>query len=102
VVAVWVGEPRSARSQGLWEIDVGNRNLAAVYFTKSPDSFGRGVEKQVKERTDGTLLDNGRPLMARYVLTTIDTRIVGTLVAKRKGFAIYKVQPPVRLDHSLR
>jgi hypothetical protein len=102
VIAVWVGEPRPARSQGLWEIDVANRNLAAVYFTHSPDSFGRGVETQVRERNDGTLLDNGRPLTARYVLTTTDTRIVGSLVAKKKGFAIYKVQPPVRLDHSPR
>jgi hypothetical protein len=34
------------------------------------------------------------------VLTTSETRIVGTMVAKSQGFAIYKVQPPVRLDHS--
>jgi hypothetical protein len=101
VVAVWVGKPGAVRSQGLWEIDVANRNLSAVYYTRSPDSFGRGVERRIRERNDGTLLDNGRPLMARYVLTTADTQIVGTLVAKSKGFAIYKAQPPVRLDHSV-
>jgi len=102
VVAVWAGSPGPMRSQGLWEIDVANRNLSRVYFTHRPDSFGRGVETLVTERKDGTLLDRDRPLMARYVLTSSKTKIVGTLVAKNKGFAIYKVQPPVRLDHSLR
>jgi hypothetical protein len=100
VIAVWAGQPRAASSQGLWEIDVANRNLSAVYFTRTPDSFGRGLETYVTVRADGTLLENGRPLMAPYVLTTSETRIVGTMVAKSQGFAIYKVQPPVRLDHS--
>jgi hypothetical protein len=101
VVAVWAGEPGATRSHVLWEIDVANRNLSAVYFTHEPDTFGRGVETRVTEQDDGTLLDKGRPLMARYVLATIETQIVGTLVAKNKGFAIYKVRPPVRLDHSI-
>jgi hypothetical protein len=98
VIALWAGEPRAARSQELWEIGVANRNLSAIYFTRKPDAFGRGVETQVTERADGTVLDHGRPLMARYVLATTGTRIVGTVVATSEGFAIYKVQAPVRLD----
>jgi hypothetical protein len=39
--------------------------------------------------------------MARFVLTTTETRIVGTVVAKSKGFVIYSVRPPVQLDHHL-
>ena len=57
---------------------------------------------EVADTVMSAQLDRDRPLMARYVLTSSKTKIVGTLVAKNKGFAIYKVQPPVRLDHSLR
>jgi hypothetical protein len=82
----------------LGEIVSANSNLSAVYFTKKPDTRGfQQVEKRVTERADGTLLNNGRPLMAHYVLTEVETRIVGTLIAKRHGFAIYEARSPVRV-----
>jgi hypothetical protein len=97
-IAVWGVTPTEARSAALGEIVSANSNLSAVYFTKGPDTRGfQQVEKRVTERVDGTLLNNGRPLMARYVLTGVETQIVGTLIAKRHGFAIYKARPPVRL-----
>jgi hypothetical protein len=102
VIAIWAGEPRPDQSHALWGIDVANRNLSAIYFTRKPDVLGRGMETRVTESADGTLLDNGRPLMARYVLTPVETQVVGTLVAKSNGFAIYRTEPPVRLDHSRR
>jgi hypothetical protein len=101
VIAVWTTEPPPARSQGLWEIAVANRNLSSVYFTKTPDSFGQGVETQAYERRDGTLVAEGKPLRARYVLTPVETKLVGTVVAKRSGFAIYKTGGGrVQVDHS--
>jgi hypothetical protein len=97
-IAVWGVTPTETRSMALGEIVSANSNLSAVYFTKGPDTRGfQQVERRVTERLDGTLLNNGRPLMARYVLTGVETRIVGTLIAKRHGFAIYKARPPVRL-----
>jgi len=85
----------------LGEIVSANSNLSAVYFTRKPDSRGFDqVETRVTERADGTLLENGRPLTARYVLTGAETHIVGTLIAKRDGFAIYEVRSFVRLAGS--
>jgi hypothetical protein len=97
-IAVWTVSPTAERSQALGEILSANKNLSAVYFTRKPDSRGFDqVESRVRERADGTLLKNGRPLTARYVLTGEETHIVGTLIAKRDGFAIYEVRSLVRL-----
>jgi hypothetical protein len=75
-----------------------NDSLAAVYFTRKPDSRGFGaVETRAWEQTDGTLLEKRGLLAADFVLTDAETRLVGTLVAKRRGFAIYKVNPPLRI-----
>ena len=72
-----------------------NNNLSAVYFTREPDSRGFDqVETRVTERNDGTLLKDGRPLRARYVLTGAETRVVGTLIAKRDGSRSTKSSRP--------
>jgi hypothetical protein len=100
-IAVWGVTPTVERSQALGEIVSANNNLSAVYFTREPDSRGFDqVETHVTERHDGTLVKNGRPLTARYVLTGDETRIVGTLIAKRDGFAIYEVRSTVRIARS--
>jgi hypothetical protein len=97
-IAVWGVTPTERRSKALGEILSANTNLSAVYFTRKADTRGFDqVETRVTKRADGTLLDKGRPLMARYVLTDAETHLVGTLLAKRNGFAIYEVQSPVRL-----
>jgi hypothetical protein len=99
VVAVWEREPSPAESHGLWEIVVANRNLSAIYFMKKPDSFATGLETHVSALADGTLAHNGKPLAARFVLTPVATKLVGRLVAKSHGFAIYKVHAHVQLGH---
>jgi hypothetical protein len=97
-IVVWVSTPSTDQSQGLEELIAGNSNLAAVYFVKKPDSRGvPQVETQVTRRNDGTLLHGVNPLRARYVLTAAKTRLVGTLVAKQDGFAIYRVPSLVRV-----
>jgi hypothetical protein len=96
-IAVWGVSPSPARSQALGEIVSGNNNLSAVYFTRKPDSRGfNQVETRVTRSADGTVFKDGRPLTARYVLTQAEAPIVGTLVAKRHGFAIYEVRSHVR------
>jgi hypothetical protein len=100
VIAVWEREPSPAKSHGLWEIAVANRNLSAVFFMTKPDAFAPELETRVSARLDGTLIHDGQPLAARYVLAPIATKVVGTLVAKSHGFAIYKVPAQVQLDHT--
>jgi hypothetical protein len=98
VIAVWGVTPPLARSQALGEMIAANDRLAAVYFTRGPDSRGLGaVETRVDEQPDGTLLAKGRRLVADFVVTDARTRFVGKLVASRRGFAIYKVASPVRI-----
>jgi hypothetical protein len=100
-IAVWGESPPDSRSQGLVEIAASNSNLSAVYFIQKPDTRGFDqVETRVTKRADGMILNNGKPLIARYVLTDAKTRLVGTLLAKRNGFAIYHVRSPVRLAGS--
>jgi hypothetical protein len=100
VVALWAREPSPAESQGLWEIAVANRNLAAIYFMKAPDTFAPELETHVSALADGSLVHNGKPLAARFVLTPVATKVVGRLVAKSHGFAIYSVLAHVQLDRS--
>jgi hypothetical protein len=97
-IVVWASTPTTDQSQGLEELIAGNSNLAAVYFAQKPDSRGvPQVETRVTRRSDGTLLHGANPLRARYVLTAAKTRLVGTLVAKQDGFAIYRVPSVVRI-----
>ena len=100
VVAVWEHGPSAAQSHGLWEIAVANRNLSAIYFMKKPDSFAAELETHVSARADGNLVHDGEPLSARFVLVPAETKLVGRLVAKSHGFAIYKVLAHVQLNQS--
>jgi len=97
-IALWADSPNLTESQALREIVGANSNLSAIYFVREPDSLGlQQVERRATERADGTLTVRGRPLTARYVLTAARTRIVGTLIASKDGFAIYKAELPLRL-----
>jgi hypothetical protein len=103
VIAVWGVTPPATRSQALGEMMAANDRLEAVYFLKRPDTRGFAeVERRVTEQPDGRLLINRRRLAADFVLTDAKTRFVGTLVAKSNGFAIYKVDSPLRVARSPR
>ena len=97
-VAVWVRQPPALASQALIEVASANESLAAVYSVAEPS--GRGIpaaERRVESAEDGTVLDHGRPVRAKYVLTASGTRFVGTLVAKRDGLALFRVPSVVRV-----
>ncbi len=95
VIGVWVNRPTDRQAFALWEIDTMNRNLTRVHYVKQPDNLG--PQTKLTEGSDGRLLDHGKPMSPRYVLTSWRTPVVGRLVALRSGLALYEVRPPLRL-----
>ena len=95
VIGVWVNRPTDRQAFALWEIDAMNRNLTRVHYIRRPDSFG--PQTKLIQRSDGQLLDHGKPMFPRYVLTSWRTPVVGRLVARSSGLALYEVRPPLRL-----
>jgi energy-coupling factor transporter transmembrane protein EcfT len=98
VIAVWVKRPTSGQAFALWELYAMNRNLARVYFVRQPDILGPATK--LAQGSGGRLLDRGEPISPRYALTSYRTPLVGTLIARSSGLALYRVQPPLRLATS--
>jgi hypothetical protein len=95
VIGVWVNRPTDRQAFALWEIDTMNRNLERVHYVEQPDNLG--PQTKIKRGSDGRLLDHGKPMSPRYVLTSWRTPVVGRLVALSSGLALYEVRPPLRL-----
>jgi hypothetical protein len=95
VIGVWVNRPADRQAFALWEIDATNRNLTRVHYVRQPDSLG--PQTKLVQASDGRLLDHGKPMFPRYVLTSWRTPVVGRLVARSSGLALYEVRPPLRL-----
>ena len=100
VVALWTKTPTLRQGFALWNAGVTNNDLRRVYYLKSGDHFGRAFETRLTVGRDGRLLERGRPFSPRYVLTTHDARLAGTVVARGHGFALYQVDAPLRLIDS--
>jgi hypothetical protein len=95
VIGIWVNRPTDRQAFALWEIDTMNRNLKRVHYVRQPDNVG--PQTKLTQGSDGRLLDHGKPMFPRYVLTSWRTPVVGRLVARTSGLALYEVQPPLRL-----
>jgi hypothetical protein len=95
VIGVWVNRPTDRQAFALWEIDAMNRNLKRVHYVNQPDSLG--PQTKLTRGSNGRLLDHGKPMSPRYVLTSWRTPVVGRLVALSSGLALYEVRPPLRL-----
>ena len=95
VVGIWAERPTDRQAFAMWEVHVTNENLQRVYYLRQPDRLG--PESKIAEALDGRLVDDGSPIAARYVLTAASTRIVGRLVGRNHGLALYEVKQPVRL-----
>jgi len=95
VVGLWVNRPTDREAFALWEVNAMNRNLTSVHYVNQPD--GLGPQTKLSQGFDGRLLDHGKPMFPRYVLTSVSTPIVGRLVARSSGLALYEVRPPLRL-----
>ena len=60
-----------------------NAALGDVYRLGGPTYYEDFLPtKPIGQRSDGTLMANGTPLEARYVLVTCQTPVVGTVVAR--------------------
>jgi hypothetical protein len=95
VVAVWINRPTSRQAFALWEINAMNRNLGRVYYLRQPDTLGPATK--LVQGPDGTLLDDGKPVIARYALTSWRTPVVGRLITRSSGLALYRIKPPLRV-----
>jgi hypothetical protein len=95
VVGVWGAQPTDRQAFAMWEVHVTNENLQRVYYLRQPDRLG--PERKITETPDGRLIEDGSPIVARYVMTAASTRVVGRLVGRSHGLALYEVKQPVRL-----
>jgi len=95
VVGVWVKRPTKRQAFAMWETQVTNENLRRAYFVEKPDQLG--PERKLQRGRNGELLDHGKPLRPRYVLTSARTRIVGRLVTRSSGLALYEASAPLRV-----
>jgi hypothetical protein len=101
VAAIWEGHPTRQQSFALWETDAMNTNLVRVFYVTDPDPLGAQFERKIERRSNGVLLDHGRQLSYRYVLTSSHTRFAGRLLATSRGLSLYRAQLPLRLIDDL-
>jgi hypothetical protein len=105
VAVLWSGfERRGSKGwYSIWESELFNRNVGAVYDLREPMNYRMPAAKVVIR--DGMVyFATGKPLRARYVLTDVKTRVVGTEVGNNgdAGMVLYRVDGPVRLLRSVR
>ena len=81
----------------LWENEFFNRSIGPVYDLRGR-SMGNLPETRVT-RSGGLLLDRGRPIAHRYVLTDTSVPLVGTPVAEDsyRGIVLLRTSGPLRL-----
>jgi len=97
VVAIWSGRPDWPGWYGIWENQMLNRKVGAVYHLGAAmpyDAPGTGLRAR-----DGVLWLRGKPLRAEYVLTDRWLPIGGRQVDAdpRTRMVLYRVAGPVRL-----
>ena len=93
VIGIWVARPTDRQAFAMWEVHATNENLQRVYYLRQPDRLG--PERKIAETPDGRLIEDGSPIVARYVMTAASTRVVGRLVGRSHGLALYKVRQPI-------
>jgi Dolichyl-phosphate-mannose-protein mannosyltransferase len=99
VIALWSGfERRGVHGwRALWESELMNQSVRGIYDLREP--LPLGLPGQAVHLQGGRLETGGRLLRARYVLTDVDTPVLGTKVAsdRRVGLVVYRVDGPVQL-----
>jgi glycosyltransferase involved in cell wall biosynthesis len=91
VAFVFSGKDPQQQPLALWENEFFNRSIGPVYDLRQP-SMGELPEHKVTERADGVLLDRGRPVRHRFVVTDTSVPLAGTLVAgdEPKGIVLLR------------
>ncbi|TMK60472.1 MAG: glycosyltransferase family 39 protein, partial [Actinobacteria bacterium] len=101
VAFLWSADDKNAQFR-LWENEVFNRSIGRVYDLHGP-SPGTLPETQLQERTDGTLLADGRPVRAPYVLANRRVPLAGAVVAADEGtgMVLRRLQGPLRIAYAI-
>jgi hypothetical protein len=100
---VFSGKEPTKQPLKLWENEFFNESIGPVYDLKQP-SMGDLPEAKLRERTDGVLLVNGRPVHHDYVLADDDVPLAGRIVARdvRKKLALRRTGGPLRMAFHVR
>ncbi len=96
VAVVWTGNTDKFT---IWENEIFNRSLGTVYTTGPPLPGDLAETPVTINRASGKLTDpEGRPVVARYVLTDRSLALQGKVVAEdpNKGMLLYRVNGPLR------
>ena len=83
----------------IWENEFFNRSVGTIYDLAPRFSGGLAETPVTVDRRTGTLLDDGREIRHRYVLTDGSVSLEGTVVARDyvKGMLLNRVPGPLRI-----
>jgi len=100
VAFVFSGRNPTQQPLTLWENEFFNRSIGAVYDLKQR-SMGGLPETPVRERLDGVLVADGRPVRHDYVLSEENIPLCCRVVARdeRKGLALRRTDGLVRMAY---
>jgi Dolichyl-phosphate-mannose-protein mannosyltransferase len=95
VAAIWSG---NTDRHAIWENEIFNRSVGAVYRTGPAFSGGLPEPAVSVARRTGLLLDEGKPIRVPYALTDGSLELDGKVLANdpRKGMLLYRVDGPLR------
>jgi glycosyltransferase involved in cell wall biosynthesis len=100
VAFVYSGQNPTEQPLTLWENEFYNRSVGPVYDLRRP-SMGGLPETAVRERPDGVLVVNGRPVRHEYVLSEESVPLCCNVIAQdeRKGMALRRTDGLVRVAY---
>jgi len=100
VAFVYSGSRPTEQPLTLWENEFFNRSIGPVYDLKQR-SMGGLPETKVRERADGVLLANGRPVRNPFVLSEEGVPLAGSVIArdKLKGMVLRQTDGLVRIAY---
>jgi hypothetical protein len=83
---------------GAWQNEFWNRSLGTVYNIGAPEPGGV-AETPVQVSPRGVIVSKvtGRPVRARYVVSSMSFGLEGRLVGARPPFALYRTDGPLRV-----
>jgi hypothetical protein len=84
---------------GLWQNEFWNRSLGTIYNIGAPEPGGVVESPAQVSPQSGVILSNvtGRPVRARYVVSSMTFGLDGRLVGARPPFALYRTDGTVRV-----
>ena len=98
VAFVFSGSHPTEQPLTLWENEFYNRSIGPVYDLRQ-QSMGGLPETPVRERPDGVLLADGRPVRHEYVLSEESVPLAGSVVARdaRKGMVLRRTDGTIAI-----